>query len=128
MYRLSSAGVVSLCAAVRHWPVVPGRPGQLHDPLTRDGQSRRVLLRLPHAYRHIDRGVAHLTFGGALVSPGNVVTQGQPIGLSGDNGNSSEPHLHFAVVINGHTVPVTFRNTRPHPTGLVEGESYSAEP
>jgi hypothetical protein len=75
-------------------------------------------------------GYVHLTKNGALVAVGEPVVQGQVIGLSGDTGSSTEPHLHFHVQgCNGcATVPVTFRNTRPHPSGLVQGEIYRAEP
>lgn len=75
-------------------------------------------------------GYVHLTRGGALVEVGESLVQGQLMGLSGDSGSSSEPHLHFHIQgCNGcGTVPVTFRNTRPHPEGLVTGESYTAEP
>ena len=75
-------------------------------------------------------GYVHLTENGALVTVGDSVAQGQVIGLSGDSGSSSEPHLHFHVQgCDGcSTAPVTFRNTRPHPNGLVQGESYRAEP
>lgn len=75
-------------------------------------------------------GYVHLTKDGALVAVGDQLVQGQPIGLSGDSGSSTQPHLHFHVqgCSGCPTVPVTFRNTRPHPAGLVEGESYTAEP
>jgi murein DD-endopeptidase MepM/ murein hydrolase activator NlpD len=75
-------------------------------------------------------GYVHLTQNGALVVVGQPVTQGQVIGLSGDTGSSTEPHLHFHVqgCEGCTTVPVTFRNTRPHPRGLVVGETYRAEP
>lgn len=35
------------------------------------------------------------------VSPGQIVTQGQQIGLSGSSGNSSGPHLHVEVINMG---------------------------
>ncbi|HJS58461.1 MAG TPA: M23 family metallopeptidase, partial [Vicinamibacteria bacterium] len=75
-------------------------------------------------------GYVHLTQNGALVAGGDSVVQGQMIGLSGDTGSSTEPHLHFHVqgCSGCATVPVTFRNTRPHPSGLVVGETYRAEP
>ena len=42
-------------------------------------------------YGHLNR---------ALVSPGQVVTQGQEIGLEGSTGNSTGPHCHFEVRLN----------------------------
>ena len=82
---------------------------------------------------HSDGTIAayvHLTTAGALVGVGDAVVQGQVIALSGDSGSSTEPHLHFHVqgCEGCATVAVTFRNTRPHPRGLAEGESYAAEP
>ncbi len=84
----------------------------------------------------------HLTTLGALVAVGDAVEQGDVIGMSGDSGASTEPHLHFeilacegepiifepAVSFNStcHSLPTTFRNTRAHPQGLIEGQSYEA--
>ena len=75
-------------------------------------------------------GYVHLTKDGSNVAVNDVIVQGQLIGLSGNSGSSSEPHLHFHVqACSGCiTTPITFRNTRSHPNGLVQGESYTAEP
>jgi murein DD-endopeptidase MepM/ murein hydrolase activator NlpD len=37
-----------------------------------------------------------------LVSPGEVVQQGQPIGLAGESGQATGPHLHFELWRDGH--------------------------
>jgi murein DD-endopeptidase MepM/ murein hydrolase activator NlpD len=92
--------------------------------------------------RHADDTVGryiHLTPNGALVEMGDEVTQGQVIGLSGDSGASSGPHLHVDVqtcgpnlppgyntLPCGMTLPLSFRNTLPEPCGLVPGRVYRA--
>ena len=43
---------------------------------------------------------AHLRPEGVLVRVGQRVRQGQQIGLSGNTGFTSGPHLHFAVQVN----------------------------
>jgi len=41
------------------------------------------------------------------VGPGQRLTEGQYIGLSGNTGNSTGPHLHFAVKDHGHFIDPT---------------------
>lgn len=77
----------------------------------------------------------HLTINGALVDVGDVVTQGQPIGLSGDSGCSIGPHTHLALFRDNtdfgqkNTLPLNYSNaTGPLDAnrGLVSGQMYTA--
>lgn len=90
--------------------------------------------------RHADSTVArylHLTRNGALVDEGDSVAAGQVIARSGNSGQSGGSHLHFDVqqcgpnlpprynqLPCGRTLPVSFRNTRPHACGLAPQERY----
>lgn len=82
--------------------------------------------------QHDDGTVAeyyHLTQNGPRVSVGDRVTQGQLVALSGNTGDSSQPHLHFQVeaCAGQGSIPVTFKNTAPNPSGLIEGQTYTAQ-
>ena len=100
-----------------------GQPGE--------GESNWVKI------RHSDETIAaysHLTEHGALVKIGDHVVAGQPIGLSGNTGNTGGlPHLHFHLCncsepVDCGTLPVTFRNTDANPDGLQARHDYLALP
>ncbi|MEH6780634.1 MAG: M23 family metallopeptidase, partial [Rhodoglobus sp.] len=67
-------------------------------------------------YVKIDHGsgvstlYAHMIAGSQMVSPGQTVAAGTPIGLSGSTGYVTVAHLHFETYING---------TRVDPMGLL---------
>ena len=57
----------------------------------------------------------HLQKDGALVEVGDSVAQGQKIGLSGNTGHTTMPHLHFAVYRatewgNTQSIPIRFQS------------------
>ena len=75
----------------------------LHAPgawaLSGDARGRANFIRLLH-----DDGsmalYAHLSVDGVQVRIGQQIQAGQRIGLSGNTGFSTGPHLHFAVQVN----------------------------
>jgi hypothetical protein len=65
-------------------------PTTVHQPLDYGGNE--VVLELaPGVYAFY----AHLQPGSIRVTPGETVTTGQVLGLLGNTGNSTAPHLHF---------------------------------
>ncbi|MFL6589899.1 MAG: M23 family metallopeptidase [Chthoniobacterales bacterium] len=71
----------------------------------------------------------HLQKDGALVQLGDQVTVGQPIGLSGQTGFASKPHLHFDVfqAIDGKrklSLPFRLKTSRGIFTEFVTGREY----
>jgi murein DD-endopeptidase MepM/ murein hydrolase activator NlpD len=78
---------------------------------------------------------AHLTTDGALVEAGQQVGQGQPIGLSGNSGCSSGPHLHVGLYRSSacyerqDSRPFNYLNAAgplDENRHLVQGQSYTA--
>ena len=75
----------------------------LEDPITYEGNFVRV--------RHADGTAAvyaHLKHQGVAVAVRQAVQAGQLLGYSGSSGDVLEPHLHFAVLRDDASVPVTF--------------------
>jgi hypothetical protein len=70
--------------------------------------------------RGVDVVLAHLHPGSVAVEPGQVVASGQPVGLVGNSGNTTEPHLHIHAVrgdsvdpLKGEGVPILFDGVFP---------------
>lgn len=84
--------------------------------------------------RHTDGTLGHyvhLQKDGAKVNIGDKVQAGQFIGLSGNTGHSTGPHLHFAVFKaqtgkQRETIPVKFRTNPQVSEILAEGRAYRA--
>ena len=47
---------------------------------------------------------AHMQYGSLKVKAGDHVKVGDPIGLTGDTGHSFGAHLHFELIVDGHTI------------------------
>jgi murein DD-endopeptidase MepM/ murein hydrolase activator NlpD len=75
------------------------------------GLSRGLYIEIAHGQGRVTL-YSHLST--SFVSKGNVVAQGDVIGLSGNSGYSTGPHLHFGLYINGG---------HQNPNGLV-GRAY----
>lgn len=73
----------------------------------------------------------HLKYLGTLVKIGDGVTVGEPIGLSGNTGYTSAPHLHFAVYLPTYlgatTVPVLFSGPAGATVQPVQGMTYTSQ-
>lgn len=80
--------VIRVRDGVRDYP----RPGGRIDWRTRDFRGNFVIIR--HAEKEYSF-LAHLKCGSVRVNVGEQVAQGQVIGLCGNSGHSTEPHLHI---------------------------------
>lgn len=89
-------------------PVLAARPGIVMETIANyegGGQNAKLYAARANFIRilHDDGSMAlyaHLKENGILVSTGQRVGLGEPIGYSGNTGYSSGPHLHFALQIN----------------------------
>lgn len=93
-----------------------------------DGDANFILIR--HADSTLGHYV-HLQTGGNRVKIGQRVRAGDRIGLSGNTGHTTGPHLHFAVFKakdgkERQSIPIRFRTGRTLATVLESGRTYTA--
>lgn len=99
-----------------------GRP----DP---DLKTKANFIKIRHPDGTIGNYV-HLDQGGVHVQVGDRVERGQPIGLSGNTGFTTGPHLHFEVYsatreLGRRTIPIEFNTSERGAVQLREGSFYS---
>ncbi|MEG3156349.1 peptidoglycan DD-metalloendopeptidase family protein [Lysobacter zhanggongensis] len=71
---------------------------------------------------------AHLASGGVLVRSGQYVRAGQQVGVSGNTGFSTGPHLHFVVQVNRGMRLVSLPFRMGGPDGLLDLGAADAPP
>ena len=74
-------------------------PGSLPDPASFDTiesvDGNHVIMKLRNG---VYAFYAHLQMGSVVVEPGDKVKRGDKLGLLGNTGNTSAPHLHFQIM------------------------------
>lgn len=87
--------------------IVDNIPGEMNE---KEPAGNYVILE--HENREYSL-LAHFKQHSIVVKEGDAVKQGQTIGLCGNSGNSSEPHIHFQVMdssdyVNCHSIRISF--------------------
>lgn len=100
-------------------------PGQLASAETHPAGNHVVIETAPEEFVFL----AHIQQGSVAVQPGDTVSAGAVVGLAGNSGNSSEPHLHihlqtvpdfFDPAAQG--VPLAFSNYAANGEPVAQGE------
>ncbi|MBQ2847564.1 MAG: M23 family metallopeptidase [Clostridia bacterium] len=82
-------------------PVIASKSGRVEVvQRSNSGYGNMVLINHGDGYK---TRYAHMVKGSITVSVGDYVDAGQTIGKVGSTGNSTGPHLHFEVIVNGET-------------------------
>lgn len=82
-------------------PVIASKSGRVEVvQRSSSGYGNMVLINHGDGYK---TRYAHMVKGSIRVSVGDYVEAGQTIGKVGSTGNSTGPHLHFEVIVNGET-------------------------
>ena len=97
-YRLHSGADL---AAPSGTPIYAGGDGVVEMAQWYSGYGRYVELRHANGY---GSAYGHMSAIADGITPGTRVSQGQVIGYVGSTGQSTGPHLHYEIKINGNTV------------------------
>lgn len=110
--------------------VVDGLPDQTIGASDKENPAgNHVILDLGNSEYAV---LAHFREGSIRVAEGDAVSQGQELGLCGNSGNSSEPHLHFhlqtePVFNTGLGLPAQFQNYSANGDPVDRGEPVMTE-
>lgn len=89
-------------------PILATGPGRVEAAGDEGPNGNRVSIDHGYGYRSV---YAHLSR--IQVKPGDEVKRGQVVGLSGNTGRSSGPHLHYTLYYQGQTIdPARYLKTR----------------
>ncbi len=101
--------------AAREGTVIGYRENSSHGGPSDEYKSEQNYIWIQHSDRTVGQYL-HLKKNGVTVEFGDLVKRGQPIGLSGNTGYSTAPHLHFHVSGSQEqgdafrTFPIRFKN------------------
>ncbi|GAA0448510.1 M23 family metallopeptidase [Lentibacillus halophilus] len=105
-YEIYGAKLVSPCSG----EVVDIRKNMsdLNPPETNSEHPKGNYVQIKCNQDEVNVLIAHMQEGSAAVEAGGRIKTKQPIGLVGNSGNTSEPHLHIHAEKNGQGVPIAF--------------------
>ena len=82
-------------------PIYAAGDGVVEKAGWTNGYGRYVMIKHVNGF---ETGYGHMSRIADTTQPGTFVRQGQVIGYVGSTGNSTGPHLHFEILINGNFV------------------------
>ena len=82
-------------------PIYAAGDGVVEKAGWTNGYGRYVMIKHVNGF---ETGYGHMSRIADTTTPGSYVRQGQIIGYVGSTGNSTGPHLHFEILINGNFV------------------------
>jgi hypothetical protein len=110
-YRVYNARVISPCDG----EVISVKDGVTDNAIGETNREAAAGNHVVIACEGLEILLAHLRMGTLSVGPEDAVAAGDSVGLAGNSGNSSEPHLHIHAVragtggvMEGEGAPITF--------------------